>query len=245
MTPAEVRAELDRFVRLGLQQGFVLSGQTPTIYELGQGRRRVAPPKPSAVQRQTLIGRFATVPEYRFLLRTGDFLAALADGSILQASYLFYRDEVISHRLAFFPCPVVFELDDLEAATLDEVVDAALAGSLATIGSDDASTDDLSSLRLTGPWRFDFCREPAPQHPVSHCHVGVSACRIPVNGPLSPGHFFRFVFKNFLPEVWARVGGLRDWPMQDLGETIRHPEESLEVHLSWRRGGRSPDPAVA
>lgn len=245
MTPAALRSELDRFVTLGLREGFVLSGQTPTLTDLGGGRKRVAPPPPPTASRASLLRRSATPSEYRQILQTGDFLAALVDGSILQASYILHRNEVVSHRLAYYPCPVTFDREELELATLDEVVAAALSAGPATGGLDEDIDDSGPSVRLGGPWRFDFERDPPADHAASHCHVAADSCRIPVYGPLSPGHFFRFVFRHFLPEVWAQQGVLRAWALSDLGRTIRAPDEVVDIHLSWQRDAAALGAAVA
>jgi hypothetical protein len=64
------------------------------------------------------------------------------------------------------------------------------------------SESDLKSrLRLVSPIRFDFdSRISDPLHHCSHVTTLKSTCRIPAYGPVSVGHFIRFVLTHFYQE---------------------------------------------
>lgn len=235
MSPAETRTELDRFVVLGLKDGFVVSGQTPVLRDLGDNLRWVGTPRSggTGTARSQDAGVFSSLDEYRSLLRAGDHLVVLADGSLVQASYTFRRDNLIRHRLAFYPCPVLFDVDELVIASLDEIVDERLRLAAETILNE--PTEERESIRLRAAIRFDYERDPAPEHPSCHAHVAEDECRIPVFGPLSPGHFFHLVLRHFSPSLWATAPReLRDWAIRDLGRSIRYPEETSYLHFGWQ-----------
>jgi hypothetical protein len=106
------------------------------------------------------------------------------DGAVMQLLYRYRGDDLVKHRLAFFPSPdllqyqndpEVYEEDVLFAEVVDRNV-------------------------VTVPIRFDF--DPGSSidydHPASHLTIGqYKNCRVPVSGPLTPYTFVNFILRAF------------------------------------------------
>jgi len=93
----------------------------------------------------------------------------------------------------------------------------------------------LEYLRLRTPLRFEYDPNNASDgHPICHAHFLWSHCRCSVVAPLSLGHFVKFIFHHFYPELWQKHAFLREWPT-DLGNrTISGGQESI-LHFACRR----------
>lgn len=122
--------------------------------------------------------------EVQFTRDSYNFL--MLDGALVQMHYEFEHGALTSHRLAFLPSP------DLVDFQLDPELYLAETPYLDIVGSQATTT----------PIRFDYdARDGAPRelvHPASHLTIGqYQHCRIPVSGPVSPGHFVDFVIRHF------------------------------------------------
>ena len=122
----------------------------------------------------------------------------LVDGALLQMMYRVEGDELIQHRLAFYPSPSLLPFqDDPDAYMRDELF-----------------IEIVQRRIVPFPLRFDFdAREGVyidVAHPKSHLTLGdVKRCRIPVSAPLTPRWFVEFVLRNFYQtEKYDFVGGL-------------------------------------
>lgn len=110
----------------------------------------------------------------------------LIDGSLVQMVYSFRRNKIHSHRLALFPSPHLDAYEDAsESYERDEIFAEITGGYLVRF-----------------PIRFDFSALDEEHieidHPKSHVTLGqYKKCRIPVNAPLSPSKFMRFVIRSF------------------------------------------------
>jgi len=121
-----------------------------------------------------------------------------------------------------YPCPVVLELPDHELELpLSDLVDLEIAsdfeGDLNGINFQefDSATRLEPHLRLRSPIRFDYDpRRAGADHPASHVTLAGDECRCPVFGPLSIGHFVRFIFRYFYSIVWQRHSFIREWPLR-------------------------------
>jgi len=146
----------------------------------------------------------------------------LFDGSIIQFGYLFTNNILSKHRNCYYPCPLIITSSDIEAIQsghdfvtlfdllLTQEIDALRAGI-----SKSEFSDKQNLLQFSTPFRFDY--DPSSQtdtHPASHLHVLNEECRWPVFGPISVGHFVRFVFRHFYPKVWSKYDVLRNWGLQ-------------------------------
>ena len=165
---------------------------------------------------------FATVTEYYNWLKNGAYSAVLFDGAILQLSYDFEGEELISHRLGFYPCPFEVDKELLRSGPILDIIELYWGGS-------------ETEIRLRSPLRFDYQRKAQKfGHPAAHLTLLWEHCRWAVIAPLSPGHFIRFIFRHFYPHLWGAHGFLRNWPQELGNRTITKEEESI-LHISCSR----------
>jgi len=110
----------------------------------------------------------------------------LIDGALLQMMYRLEDDELLQHRLAFYPSPSLLPFqNDPDAYMRDELF-----------------IEIVQRRIVPFPLRFDFdAREGVHvelAHPKSHLTLGdVKGCRIPVSAPLTPRWFVEFILRNF------------------------------------------------
>lgn len=237
MTPQASRIEMTDLVSYLLTNDLAIVAQTPTIVDHAGGVREVCSPS-SNTMRGALIGATGTLWEYRFILRSGDFLVLLYEGSILQMQYTFGSDgELLRHRLAFVPCPIAIQREMVEGAP---DLEAAIGMALEEFSPwparfPDPIEDHGDALRLRGPIRFDFDRHSRDElHSACHAHFSSEYCRVPAFGPLSVGHFVRFIFRHFLHDAWSEHEPLRHWQLRYFDRTIVLPETE-ELFLDSRR----------
>lgn len=126
------------------------------------------------------------ISHFREILNRGDYNALLADGSIIQLAYIIKNEEVVWHRLCFFPCPLAFDEEDIADFSISDIYDV--------LGSDEL----LSRTKMVTPIRFDYNQYLSDKiHSPCHLTIEKNSCRLPVFGPLSVGHFINFVAKHF------------------------------------------------
>lgn len=110
----------------------------------------------------------------------------MIDGALISMMYRFRNNQIISHRLSFFPSPnlEIFQ-NDPEPYLEDEIY-----------------CDILDKRIVTVPIRFDFdnrdevCKPVV--HPISHLTLGqYKNCRIPVAAAITPYQFLSFIIINF------------------------------------------------
>ena len=165
---------------------------------------------------------FGSVEEYISWIQTEAYSAVLYDGAIVQLSYDFAGNDLIAHRLVYYPCP--FEVDHalLREEPLLDVMEL-------------YRQQDNSYIRLRSPLRFDFDSEAqADGHPASHLTMQSDNCRWAVVAPLSPGHFVRFIFRHFYPYLWYALDFVREWP-QELGDRTITADEERILHITCAR----------
>ncbi|MEQ1569662.1 MAG: DUF2290 domain-containing protein [Myxococcota bacterium] len=154
------------------------------------------------------------------------FSAVLLDGALIQLTWSIVGGEVTAHRLAYIPCPLVLDPDLLKTEPLLDVWDLAMDSS-------------VPEVILRSAIRFDF--DPvaaAPGHPASHLTFNDPECRIAVAHPLGPNEFFRFVFRNFYPDIWHRVTYLQSLKQGFDHQRTLVDDECEELHLRWERSRR-------
>ena len=132
------------------------------------------------------LGDIEYVDIYHELVDKRSYNMKLVDGAILQMMYRIDGNELMQHRLAFYPSPILRSFQD---------------------GPEDYMRDELfidivQRRIIPFPLRFDFdnrkdiCVDIF--HPKSHLTLGdVKGCRIPVSAPLSPRWFIEFILRNF------------------------------------------------
>jgi hypothetical protein len=134
---------------------------------------------------------FASLDEYCSLIESRQYSMLLSDGSMLQISYKLDRQDIVGHRLCWYPSPIDLDEEAYSYRIIDNILDRMASG-------------DTSSFRARGPLRFDFAPEQAhEEHPETHLHLGHEECRIPVKSSLSIKSFMTFIVENFYPDVLA------------------------------------------
>ena len=148
---------------------------------------------------------------YRELADKRSYNMRLVDGALLQMMYRVEGDELLQHRLAFYPSPSLLPFqDDPDAYMRDELF-----------------IEIVQRRIVPFPMRFDFdAREGVyidVAHPKSHLTLGdVKGCRIPVSAPLTPRWFVEFILRNFYQtETHDFIGGL--------------PQHKIKFHMSITR----------
>lgn len=235
MTPNEARSEIAQLASALLRFKLAVAINTPTISARGNVSRVTWPAAASAQ------GTLSTLPfgslfEYRQFLVGSHYIALLIDGALLQISLDFRRDEIVGHRLCYYPCPLIVptdvdvtDLDELDVLLLTEVEahhELIVSGTV----------PNIINWRMRSPIRFDYAPDAvSSSEPASHAHFIDSDTRIPVYGPLSIGHFVRFVFRHFYPRHWVNpaLNELTRWPLRNLDRAISTQDE-LGVHFDCR-----------
>lgn len=122
---------------------------------------------------------------YTELVKKRQYNIKMIDGALITLLYRFRKNELLAHRLSFFPAPnlEIFQ-NEPELYIEDEIY-----------------LDLLDKRIVTVPLRFDFDSGEAfapVEHPKSHLTLGqYKYCRIPVTSAVSPYQFLSFIMRNF------------------------------------------------
>jgi hypothetical protein len=235
MTPNEARTEIANLATALLRAGLAVSINTPTMHNLGQNWRVTWP---AAMADTGILSElpFASIIEYRRFILGNHYIALLADGALLQISIDIRNNDVVGHRMCFYPCPILLPLDTdiLSFDDFDSLVIQEFENHTEAIAS--GSDPHVVNLRLRTPLRFDYAPDAAsPVEPASHVHLSTGVTRLAVHAPLSVGHFVQFVFKHFYPEVWqnAELTNLSHWPLRQMNRCVT-PDDELNLYLNCR-----------
>ncbi|WP_026023472.1 MULTISPECIES: DUF2290 domain-containing protein [Lysinibacillus] len=159
---------------------------------------------------------------YKVLEEEGNYNIKLIDGSLIQMMYTFNsNDEIISHRLGFFPSINLspFEKDPEVYYEFDIYADILKKNVLPTIFRFDFDLDDSLFQEL--------------DHSKSHLTFGqVENCRIPVRGPISPNRFMDFILRNFYHKAMKQYNICFDF-MDYFSRTITTNEENL-IYIDFK-----------
>lgn len=222
MTTSEQRGDLDQLLTLLFEADVAIIRKPVVVLNSGQSKRRVTWPPSSLETGDLYRKRYASVDEYRDWVRAEAYSAVLFDGALLQLSFDFAGVDLTGHRLVYFPCPYLVEPALLREEALLDVMDL-------------YANSRSERPRLVSPLRFEYDAARAKKgHPASHLTTISSDCRWAVTTPLSTGHFIRFVFSHFYPELYQSHGFVRSWPQRYASRTITDIEESL-LHISSGR----------
>jgi len=192
----------------------------PVVEERFVQRTRVTWRAPGSAIGLMSSSDFATVAEYRNFVDAQMYSAVLYDGAIVQISYDFRGNDLVGHRLCYYPCP--FDMDP-------ELVRSEPLGDLIELYKENSET--ITNLR--SPCRFDYDEQNAePEHPAVHMHIVKAKCRWAVSGPLSVGHFIRFIFRHFYPDIWSVHSFLRKWPQERAGRRMIGRLDELGLHVT-------------
>jgi hypothetical protein len=215
-TAAKLRNDIDNLLDVLLQADVIML-RRPVVL-LGNKHHAKITWANSAVRpgHETVAG---TIAEYLDQLDCDAYSAILMDGSIVQLEYEIESSTIVWHRLAFYPCPYVFDKLLVEEFAFRDVIEA---------------SESIEAVRLRTPVRFDY--DPGgvdEKHSASHVHLNHEECRIAVCAPVCPSGFMRFIGMNFFPTEWDTKFELRGIRPSSMRRTIRRSDES-EWHLNQR-----------
>jgi hypothetical protein len=119
------------------ESGFASDFNTSKLVQTGEGRTLVtwSTADDSSISME---GSEATIPEYWRLLGDRQYSVLLLDGGLLQHSWIFDANRLLTHRFVYIPCPVLLDsLTDVAAAQRGgEVISTDLNLELGKIGYD-------------------------------------------------------------------------------------------------------------
>lgn len=123
---------------------------------------------------------------YDELDKTKNYNFKMIDGALVQILYTFHKNDLISHRLAFFSCPHLNNYEDNPDIYTQDIVYG----------------DIFEKCNVTFPLRFDYDSDEKRfiehDHPYSHLTLGqYKNCRIAASEPISPETFVKFILKSF------------------------------------------------
>ncbi len=178
---------------------------------------------------------------YGHLLNNQQYNFVLSDGALIQLLYKFNGNQIIEHRLGFFPAPNINESDIIADDELGTTEDFELntEGDLDTslISQDDV--DELNEREAQyfdshPPIRIDYtpAQYQAFAHSETHIHLGHSKeCRIPASAPVGPSTYTLFILRSFYSDRIDDTIITKLTTNQKFKHTLK-PEESGCVHFN-------------
>jgi hypothetical protein len=233
MTPNDVRSEITRLAVALLEAELAVAVNTPIMHTNGSVVR-VTWPASLAESGLFATNLFASIVEYRKFLLGRHYTCLMEDGGLIQISVDVKNNQVIGHRMCFYPCPLILP-EGLPISDFDEVDFLFLQELENQIEAIETRLDPSDvNLRLRSPIRFDYNPDHATEPPC-HLHLSYPNIRVPVYSSLSLGHFVQFVLRHFYPAAWAdpSLTALTRWPIEQQTRSIRAQDE-FELHVSCR-----------
>jgi len=155
---------------------------------------------------------------YNHLLLNRQFNFRLIDGGIIQIMYCFdEKQELIKHRLCYFPSPNFEAFQNDPELYLDESL---------------YYSDVVLKSILPVPIRFDYDPSNFTElaHPASHLSLGqYKNCRIPIVAPICPASFINFVLRSFYCTATLELP--LNFPSLVMEKTISNEERKV-LHLA-------------
>ena len=122
---------------------------------------------------------------YNELYKTKNYNLKMIDGALISLLYRFQDNQVVTHRLSFFPAPNLEHFQNEPELYME----------------DELYLEIYDKRTVIVPLRFDFDSSESfipVEHPKSHLTLGqYKNCRIPVSSALSPYQFISFIIRNF------------------------------------------------
>src|SRR5579864_5017938 len=120
MTPADVRSQVARLNATLLDSNFAVAVNGSVLKRNGSN---VLVTWPSASSGALSDHIFGSLQEYRHFLGHREYTALLSDGALLQVSYSFDHEDVVAHRLCYYPCPLLLRPEGTNASFIDDFDD--------------------------------------------------------------------------------------------------------------------------
>ncbi|MGN0266535.1 MAG: DUF2290 domain-containing protein [Lachnospiraceae bacterium] len=139
----------------------------------------------SSVENSIFLKNISYCEMYTELLNRKHYNLKMIDGALITLLYRFQNNDLVAHRLSFFPAPNLEVFQNEPDLYLE----------------DEIYLEFLDKRIVTVPLRFDFDSGEAfipVEHPKSHLTLGqYKNCRIPVSSAVSPYQFMAFIIRNF------------------------------------------------
>jgi len=127
------------------------------------------------------------VTSYLFFVENGHYSILCNDGALIQLSFRINKGKICHHRLAYIPCPVLFDPIRLVEESLHDVV------------LEQLFKGDPAVLPQRGVVRFDYDPDAATvDHPASHLTLNFDQTRIPTARTFDAATFLTFLDRHFL-----------------------------------------------
>ncbi|MFZ5808047.1 MAG: DUF2290 domain-containing protein [Chloroflexota bacterium] len=210
-----VKKELEQILSAVVNDGIAIDQNFPFVRQLSNNDWQVSF---EGGENISSVMNYETYEQlYKELSQSRIYTAKLVDGGILQLMYSFRSNDLIKHRLAFYPSPTLRPFqEDPESYMQDQLY-----------------MEIVSRRLIPFPLRFDFDLETAcdVEHPQCHLTLGdTKCCRIPVSAPLTPRWFIEFILRNFYQtENYNFVNNLPPY-LFSFTETITNREREL-IHV--------------
>ncbi|MCL1472699.1 DUF2290 domain-containing protein [Argonema antarcticum] len=155
---------------------------------------------------------------YNELDKNRNYNIKMIDGALIQFMYTYEKNNLSSHRLAFFPSPF---LEDFQNAP--ELYE-----------NDEIYADIIAKNILPVPIRFDYDPDNHQElhHPKCHLTLGqFKNCRIPVCSPIAPSTFIYFILRSFYNTAFRKFTDELTFSSNLFQETITVAEKKL-LHIA-------------
>lgn len=156
---------------------------------------------------------------YNVLNADKNFNIKMIDGALIQMMYLFEGEEIIKHRLSFFPSPNLLEFQNNRDIYEQDVLYA----------------DVINRNIVSSPMRFDFdpTNHEIRHHPKSHLTIGqYKNCRLPISKPISPFNFISFILDCFYNTASREYSNDLSFKCKINFNRCIHSEEESILHLN-------------
>lgn len=218
-TPSKLASRLTTYCMNALASGQVFNAKAHTSISLGSGKSLVTWQSEDNPDFAGL--SIESIESYLFFLENERFSVIMNDGSIIQMSFKIKRGDICGHRLAYIPCPVIFDPLNLEMNSLYDVVVERLFSGVP------------EHIAQRGVVRFDFDPDAAgDQHPPSHLTLNYDETRIAVSKSMDAKMFLAFIDDNFLSPRQS-VGRLGQPFSSDGSIDVSNLEACRKPHLHW------------
>lgn len=163
---------------------------------------------------------------YKECIKERAFNLQMIDGALIQFMYKCHKDEILEHRLAFYPNPEADRYQD-DPENYENI----------HFGNElFAEVYDRNAIVF--PIRFDFCSDPKiykeHDHTYSHLTLGnYKNCRIPVAKPISPNRFILFILRNFYFDRFKQFYTNNDFDCDLALTSLLSESEKNHLHFNF------------
>lgn len=182
LTPRDVLLQIERLTIDIIESGLCDAQNFPSSTRGAGGITEIGI---SAAEHSIFLKNIPYADMYVELVKRKQYNFKMIDGALITLLYRFQNNELVAHRLSFFPAPNLEVFQNEPELYLE----------------DELYLEFLDKRIVTVPLRFDFDSGDAfipVEHPKSHLTLGqYENCRIPVSSAVSPYQFLSFVMRNF------------------------------------------------